>query len=377
MGHPDTPPLAGGHCCRRPLGLLAGLLNGVMIPALLRVAMAIIATLATLTGFRGLILHLVRRAPGRSGQSLPDSLLNLTQNNVLGAGLGSCGSQRASRWRGGRFWGHTVRGREIYALGGNPEAAVLRGIRVRRVTIEIFVICGALAGLAEGCCSGSRFGTVNPGSVGGQMELVTISAVVIGGAAVAGGAGSVLGTLLGCLLLGVVNVAMIVHGVSELWQLVVYGAAIILACVIDAGRRRIDGEGRVTLLVTKPLMWVLQAMPETITVALAGFSQLADRGAPLSAGAVGRAIPVGEDRAVHSDRHDGAGDDAGDRRGADRSVGGVGDGALLSVVAGLAFRHGWSMPGGHRRFAGARGWCWGRLMGCSLWGYLVAAGRWW
>ncbi len=235
VGHPGMSLWAAAGVAVG-IGLIAGALNGVMV-AYLRVP-AIIATLATLTGYRGLI-YIWSEGRQVDPDKLPESLLNLTSHHALGLPwiVWISGAVAVAGWA---FLGHTVRGREIYAVGGNPEAALLRGIRVRRVTVQIFAICGALAGLA-GLMFGSRFGTVNPNSVGVQMELVTISAVVIGGAAVAGGAGSVLGTLLGCLLLGVVNVAMIMLGVSELWQLVVYGSAILVACMLDAVSGRLTG----------------------------------------------------------------------------------------------------------------------------------------
>jgi rhamnose transport system permease protein len=132
---------------------------------------------------------------------------------------------------------YTSTGREIYAIGSNPHAAVLRGIPVRRVLLLVFIITGALSGFA-GILFGSRFGTINPNSVGVQMELVVISGVVIGGAAVAGGSGTILGTILGCMLLGVVNVALTMARVSEFWQLAFYGGAIILAATLDALLRR-------------------------------------------------------------------------------------------------------------------------------------------
>src|SRR5207253_1650930 len=108
---------------------------------------------------------------------------------------------------------YTATGRNVFAIGSNPTAAVLRGLPVRRVLLLIFTITGLLSGIA-GLMFASRFGYVNPVSTGAQMELIVISAVVIGGVNVFGGSGSVVGVLLGCLLLGFVNVALPMLAIS-------------------------------------------------------------------------------------------------------------------------------------------------------------------
>lgn len=111
-------------------------------------------------------------------------------------------------------------------------AATLRGIAVNRVVLLVFTLTGALSGIA-GIMYTARFSYVNPGDTATGFELVVISATVIGGTNVFGGSGSVLGTLLGCLLLGVVNVALSVLGISAFWQLATYGLAILLAVTVD------------------------------------------------------------------------------------------------------------------------------------------------
>ena len=127
---------------------------------------------------------------------------------------------------------HSRVGREIYALGSNPAAARLRGIAVGRVTLLVFTLSGAAAGLA-GILYAARFGYVNPGITGVGFELTVIAAVVIGGTSIKGGVGSVLGTTLGVVLLGAVNVALPTLGVSGFWQNAIYGAIILVALVID------------------------------------------------------------------------------------------------------------------------------------------------
>jgi rhamnose transport system permease protein len=130
------------------------------------------------------------------------------------------------------FLRHTRFGREVYAIGSNPPAAALRGIKVRRDLAIVFALTGALSGLA-GLMWASRFPTINPGSVGQGFELIVISAVIIGGTSVFGGAGSVLGVVLGSVLIGTINIALPALGISGFYQLAIYGLAILVAAVID------------------------------------------------------------------------------------------------------------------------------------------------
>ena len=102
----------------------------------------------------------------------------------------------------------------------------------RRDLALIFTITGALSGLA-GVMWASRYPTINPGSVGQGFELIVISAVIIGGTSVFGGAGSVLGVVLGCVLIGTINIALPALGISGFYQLAIYGLAILVAAVID------------------------------------------------------------------------------------------------------------------------------------------------
>jgi len=124
-------------------------------------------------------------------------------------------------------------GRNVYAIGSNPDAAQLRGVPVNITKFVVYTITGAMAGLA-GILYASRFGFVNPGQTGVGLELTVIAAVVIGGTNVFGGSGSVFGVVLGCLLLGTINVALAVLGIGATWQVAVYGFVILLAVVMDA-----------------------------------------------------------------------------------------------------------------------------------------------
>lgn len=236
VSHPSTPwPVAMGVAVG--VGLLAGIVNGSLV-AYLRVP-AIIATLGTMTAYRGLV-YMWSGGEQVDPDKLPTSLIELAQHGPLGLPwLGWIAL--AVALAGGLFLRYVPAGRAIYAIGSNPRAAEMRGIAVRRVTLLAFAISGALAGLA-GILFGARYGTINPASAGSGDELRVISAVVIGGASVNGGSGNALGTLLGCLLLAVIAVALPALRIAEFWQLAVYGIAIIAAASLDGALRRRGGD---------------------------------------------------------------------------------------------------------------------------------------
>lgn len=132
---------------------------------------------------------------------------------------------------------YTVFGRNVFAFGSNPVAAHLRGVSGNKVLFSVYALSGALAGLA-GVMYAARFGFVNPVSAGQNFELTVIAAVVIGGTKLTGGVGSVLGVLLGCLLLSCINVGLAVLGIDANWQLLSYGVVILAAVVIDGLTQR-------------------------------------------------------------------------------------------------------------------------------------------
>ncbi|MEU8689346.1 ABC transporter permease [Streptomyces sp. NPDC048665] len=126
---------------------------------------------------------------------------------------------------------HFGGGRELYALGSNPEAARLAGIPVRRRILTAYTVCGALAGLA-GAMYLARFGNVDSGT-GNGYELTVVSAVVVGGVVFTGGSGSVYGAALGALLLTSVNSVLPALGVSSVWVLAINGVLLLLAIAVD------------------------------------------------------------------------------------------------------------------------------------------------
>lgn len=227
---PDVPwfvgfPVAIG------IGMVLGLINGALITTF-RLP-AIIVTLGTLNLYRGLTF-IVSDAKQIDRQYIPTAIKAMS----TGAGVPviiimALGVAVLTYW----FANHTRVGRQVFALGSNPVAAPLRGIRVTAVTLMVFGISGALAGLS-GIMYASRWGFVNPSNTGAGFEFQVIAAVVIGGVSINGGVGSVSGVVLGVLLLGCVSAALPLLGIPGTAQSAIYGAVIIVALLIDRSVRR-------------------------------------------------------------------------------------------------------------------------------------------
>ena len=125
----------------------------------------------------------------------------------------------------------TTFGRRVYAMGGNEKAAKLSGINTERMTFMIFVIMGALAALA-GLVFAARLNVATP-KAGAGFELEVIAACFIGGAAVTGGVGKIIGAVIGAFIIGVMNNGMSIMGVGIDWQFVIKGAVLMLAVFLD------------------------------------------------------------------------------------------------------------------------------------------------
>ncbi|WP_425102221.1 ABC transporter permease [Tropicibacter sp. S64] len=133
----------------------------------------------------------------------------------------------------------TALGRAFYAVGGNPSAAVYTGLDVGRTQFWAFVLSGTLAGLT-GYLWVARY-SVAYVDIAGGFELEVVAACVIGGISIAGGAGTILGTILGALFLGIVKNALPVIGISPFWQLAISGAAIVIAVAFNTNAGRAKG----------------------------------------------------------------------------------------------------------------------------------------
>jgi rhamnose transport system permease protein len=230
--HPEVP-WGLGFVVAIGIGAGLGFFNGVLI-TLFRLP-AIIVTLGTLSLYRGLT-YIVSNAKQVDRQFVPSVLKAMSQTSPI-FGIPwiifmAFGIALLTYW----FANHTRAGRQIFALGSNPIAAPLRGIRVSSITLMVFTISGALAGLS-GIMYASRWGFVNPSNTGNGFEFIVIAAVVIGGVSINGGVGSVLGVVLGVLLLGCVSAALPLLGIPGTAQNAIYGAVIIVALLIDRSVR--------------------------------------------------------------------------------------------------------------------------------------------
>jgi ribose/xylose/arabinose/galactoside ABC-type transport system permease subunit len=203
-------------------GALVGLINGALTTRLS--IPSFLVTLGTLSAARGLALMLT--------STKPVIITNETYFSVFGEGY-FAGMPAPIAWTvlasiiGILLLHYTVYGRQIYAAGGNPTAALYSGVHIKRVTTLAFVLTGMLAGLAALVLS-ARSHAARPDVVQG-LELDVIASVILGGCSLFGGRGFIVGTLLGSLIIGTLNNGLVLLGVSSSLQLVIKGAIIVAA----------------------------------------------------------------------------------------------------------------------------------------------------
>jgi rhamnose transport system permease protein len=209
------------------LGALCGAVNGGLIAAA-RVP-ALVVTLGTLYVFRGIDYTW---AGGRqiNAADMPIGFLRMGTAAVLGVPVLTLFAVGVVIGAGFVLRSYRA-GRDLYAIGSDPDAARLSGLPVGRRVFFAFVTSGALAGLA-GALYAARFGTLDA-NAGLNSELEVVAAVVIGGVAIFGGSGSVYGAALGALLLTTIGAALPVLGVSPFWQRAAVGALILTAIGLD------------------------------------------------------------------------------------------------------------------------------------------------
>jgi len=228
------------------IGLAVGVANGFMV-AIGRVP-SLVVTLATLYIVRGLDILIVG---GNEvvAQTLPNAFIQIPRAGVYGvpylaiviAVVIGVGAYYLRSYRSGR---------ELYAIGSNPEAARLAGIRVGRRVFTAFAVSGAIAGVA-GVLWAAQSQTIDS-NAGTGYELTVIASVVVGGVAIFGGSGSAVGAAIGALLLQTINSALYVLGISPFWDQAIAGALLLAAITLDrvislrltaALRRRSAGVG--------------------------------------------------------------------------------------------------------------------------------------
>lgn len=211
-------------------GTLVGVFNGTVV-AFTRIP-SFVVTLGTLAMANGLALGITR---GQTISGFPKGFRAIGQGFTFGVPnpvwLAALAAVIAHF-----VLSRTTFGRHVYLLGSNEQAALLSGIAVRRTKILIFATASTLAAFAA-VVETARL-TVGQPSAGAGYELVAIGAVVIGGASLFGGEGSILGTVLGTTLLGLILNGLIMLGISAYWQQVFSGAVIILAVGLNMWRRQ-------------------------------------------------------------------------------------------------------------------------------------------
>ncbi|KAB1645077.1 ABC transporter permease [Gulosibacter chungangensis] len=230
FAHPGEFPLIVPIVVGLGVGILVGLVNGVGVAY--GAIPSFIITLGTLTAVRGIALMVSGGAPV---SNLSPEFQSLASGRVFGIPVLAIyfiviAVVAAFVLR------KTVFGRRIYALGGNPHAAEVSGINIKRLTIAPFVIAGTLAGLA-GVLLASRTFTGSP-TAGQSYELDAIAAVVIGGVSMAGGRGKAFGVVIGALMIAVIANGLDILGIDSNVQLIIKGAIIALAVLIDVKVRR-------------------------------------------------------------------------------------------------------------------------------------------
>ncbi|MFZ1427290.1 MAG: ATP-binding cassette domain-containing protein [Geminicoccaceae bacterium] len=225
--HPELG-VPGGILVASAVGLACGLLNGLVV-TVGRVP-AIVVTLGTLTLFRG-FTSLYAGGKQVNADQVPQAWLDMTSASV--AGVPSVVLIALATLVVIAFVLRRMAvGRELYAIGSNPDGAELIGIRVRRRVLGAFACSGLLAGF-DGALWASRYATIDA-RVALGFELTVIAAVVVGGVAIRGGSGSVLGVALGALTLLVIKNGLTLVRVDPLWLQGVYGLVILVAIAIDA-----------------------------------------------------------------------------------------------------------------------------------------------
>lgn len=228
--------VAGGIGAGMAIGLVLGLINAVIINYL-RVN-AVVATLATFSAFRGIAFLIAPE--GRPVGVLDPTFAELGSGRFLQFG-GFPGVPIAFAIlvavavAGHVVMSSTVFGRQVYSMGGNPAAARLAGINLNRMRLWIYAISGGLSGLA-GVIVTARTSSGQPASGTQGLELEAITAVFLGGALLAGGKGTVVGTMLAVLLLAVLSNGMNLQGIPTFYQLVAKGLLLVVAVAIGQWR---------------------------------------------------------------------------------------------------------------------------------------------
>jgi ribose/xylose/arabinose/galactoside ABC-type transport system permease subunit len=230
-----------------PVALLMGLAAGFAVGAVNGFVITkwrvpdFIATLGAFTAVRGIALLVTDGLPvpdytkAQEGRTVPETVTTLGADSVFGIPLIAVVAAVCALI-GWFILSRTTLGRSAYAIGGNREAARVSGIKVERTKWAIYIFSGLMAAIAGFMLTG-RQGSANA-LMGEGMELQSIAAVVVGGTNLFGGEGTIGGTIIGVLIIGVLNNGLNILGVADFWQRVVNGSIIVAVVALDQWRRR-------------------------------------------------------------------------------------------------------------------------------------------
>ena len=214
------------------VGLAAGVGNGLLV-AYFGIS-SLIVTLGTLSVFRG-----VAQLRSNGQTTRLDTFRWLGSGEVLGVPV-QIGLFVIVVVVFGLVMRYTTFGRSVFAIGSSQQAARLAGIRIRPTLFALFVLSGLLAALA-GLILSSQLRAASPNTASG-LELSVVAAVILGGASLNGGRGTIVGTVLGVLILGTLNNGLTILSISSFWQEVARGLVLILAVGLDQVRLRLRGD---------------------------------------------------------------------------------------------------------------------------------------
>ena len=222
----DLPPIVAIL-----LGIVIGITCGAVIGFLVAKIniLPIIATLAMMNIFRGMT-YTVSDGQWVSSYQMSESFVSIATSKIVGINtlvFIAIIIYIVAYY----FINHTITGRQIYAVGSNPESAKVSGINQTKILVLVYTIMGGLAGLS-GVLWVSKFASAQ-GDTASGYELTVIAACILGGVSIAGGSGKISGVILGAVLLGILNNALPLMNVSPFWQMAIQGSIILIAVIIN------------------------------------------------------------------------------------------------------------------------------------------------
>jgi ribose transport system permease protein len=233
-----THSAVAGIATALALGLVTGLLNGVII--IYGRVNAVIATLATLAAYRGLA-NLISNGRAQGYTGVDHVFVFLARGTIVGIPV-LIWILVAVALLAQLVLHYTDVGRNIYAVGGNATAARLAGVPLNRYILSVYMLCGFVSALA-GVLLTARTGSGQPTSGSQGLELQSITAAALGGCSMQGGKGTIVGTIIAVVLLGVLQNGLIILDVNSFWQDIAQGALLVIAVVIQQRRAGARGVG--------------------------------------------------------------------------------------------------------------------------------------